>query len=301
MAKRILFTGGGGVGNELIWRLLKGKYELFFCDHNIKKINPIIPQKNIIKVPRVKEKNYLNKIKSICKKKLIDILVPGIDEELILLKKNENNLPELYLPSLKTIKVCNDKWKFYQYCLLNNINSPKTSLAEDYKSNLHSSKVILKPRFGRGSEGIILSKSPLLTMLQIKILKNKNLLKKYIIQDFVKGDEFTVTHFKINNFSNLFPLLVKEKKGITNRAVYSQNEIMINFCNNIAKNFDYDKIFNIQLIKKLKKCYIIEINPRISTTFCMLLINKIDPFINSKSKKIKIKKRTLERYVTNFT
>ena len=35
MIKNILFTGGGGVGNELIWRKLNKKYKLFFCDLNI--------------------------------------------------------------------------------------------------------------------------------------------------------------------------------------------------------------------------------------------------------------------------
>ena len=43
--KKILFTGGGGVGNELIWRVLNRKYQLFFCDSNINKISSIIPKK----------------------------------------------------------------------------------------------------------------------------------------------------------------------------------------------------------------------------------------------------------------
>ena len=30
MSKNILFTGAGGSGNELIWQLLKKKYNIFF-------------------------------------------------------------------------------------------------------------------------------------------------------------------------------------------------------------------------------------------------------------------------------
>ena len=87
MIKKILFTGGGGVGNESIWKSLNKKYKLFFCDSNIESINPIIPKKNKINICPVKSKNYLKQIKKIINTKNIDLIVPGIDEELLILKK----------------------------------------------------------------------------------------------------------------------------------------------------------------------------------------------------------------------
>ena len=50
MNKNILFTGGGGIGNELIWKILKKKYNLFFCDVSLENINPIIPRNKIFKI-----------------------------------------------------------------------------------------------------------------------------------------------------------------------------------------------------------------------------------------------------------
>ena len=44
MSKNILFTGAGGSGNELIWQLLKKKYNIFFCDMSVDNVNPIIPK-----------------------------------------------------------------------------------------------------------------------------------------------------------------------------------------------------------------------------------------------------------------
>ena len=44
------------------------------------------------------------------------------------------------------------------------------------------------------------------------------------------------------------------------------------FVKKFHKIYKNEKIYNIQLIKVKNKCYIIEINPRISTTFCFLLL-----------------------------
>ena len=43
--KKILFTGGGGTGNEAIYRLLSSKYEVNFADADLKAISNSIPKK----------------------------------------------------------------------------------------------------------------------------------------------------------------------------------------------------------------------------------------------------------------
>ena len=40
MSKNILFTGAGGSGNELIWQLLKKKYNIFL-NMSVDNVNPI--------------------------------------------------------------------------------------------------------------------------------------------------------------------------------------------------------------------------------------------------------------------
>ena len=116
LIKTILFTGGGGAGNELIWRTLKKKYKIYFCDINIENINAQIPEKNIFRVPSVKDYQYINHVKKICDDNNIDIVVPGIDEELIKFKKNESLFKKVFLPSYEMIITCNDKWLFYLDC-----------------------------------------------------------------------------------------------------------------------------------------------------------------------------------------
>ena len=298
--KNILFTGGGGVGNELIWRILNKKYKLFFCDNNINKINSIISKKNIFRVPRVDSKNYIKNIHNICKKKKINLIVPGIDEELELFKNNSKKFENLFLPSKKMIKICNDKWLLYKFFLEKKLSVPRTSLANKYDPKQHDNNVLIKPKDGRGSKGIFYSSSPKITYLYLKILKIENKLDKYIVQDHINGDEFTVTHY-YNKKSFIFPLIVKEKKGITVRAKVSNNEFIVKFCKKISKIFNKEIIFNSQLIKdKKNQVFLIEINPRVSTTFCFLIANNYDPFSNKFIINKKNKFLSLNREINNL-
>ena len=297
--KNILFTGGGGVGNELIWRVLKKKYKIYFCDLKIENVNTIIPKKNIFKVPAVNDKKYINSVKKICDRYKIDILVPGIDEELLILKKNKRLFKSIFLPSSKMINLCNDKWSFYQDCKKKKINIPATSLANNIQFKKHKKKIILKPRYGRGSKGIILCKNHKIAKMYLKILSIENKISEYIVQDYIEGSEYTVTQC-FHKKSHLYPLLVKEKKGITMNAKIFKDKIVNDFCKNISEEYKNEKIYNIQLIKVRNKCYIIEINPRISTTFCFFIANGLDPFNDNYKLKKNFKFNFLNRYILNF-
>ena len=300
MNKNILFTGGGGSGNELIWQLLKKKYNLFFCDISVNNVNPIIPKKRVFRICKSDSINYLKELRKLCLKKKIDLVVPGIDEELPILSKNKKILPELFLPDYEMIKICNDKWKFYNFCLKNSINIARTSLAKNFNYTKHNKKIIFKPINGRGSKGLIISKNIDETFLIIKLLKKKKILNKYIIQDYLDGLEYTVTCSNLRGLEYIFPLQVNEKKGITIKATYTNDKKIIKEIQKLNKILNKQIIFNVQLIKKQNKFYVLEINPRISTTFCLFLKNKFDPFSPRKLKITNIKYKKIERFYKNF-
>ena len=111
MRQKILFTGGGGSGNEAIWRILSEKYDLYFADALIENIDSIIPVKNSLKIPMASDKNFISELKNICKKYEIDILVPGVDEELLIILKNQDAFSntKIFLPSLDFVQLMLDK------------------------------------------------------------------------------------------------------------------------------------------------------------------------------------------------
>ena len=67
MNKNILFTGGGGIGNELIWKILNNKYNLFFCDNLVENVDPIIPKKKYLELVKLIQKIILMKLKNYVK------------------------------------------------------------------------------------------------------------------------------------------------------------------------------------------------------------------------------------------
>ena len=298
MIKNILFTGGGGVGNELIWKKLYKKYNLYFCDVEIENIDPIIPASFKFKVSYCNSKDYIKDIKKICLKKNIDLIVPGIDEELIKLSKNKKQLPELFIPNLKTIKTCNNKWKTYEFCAKNNILTPLTSLAAKF-SLKHKKSVVFKPISGRGSKDIFYVQNINESKALVYFLKIRKTLKDFIVQDFIKGEEYTVTCYINNQDQVILPYKVISKKGITKRAIFKNNQKIKYFSKKICKLLKIKNIINIQLIKNNNKLYLIEINPRISTTFCIMIFNDIDPFDRNNSKN-NLRKKKLARFTKNY-
>ena len=68
------------------------------------------------------------------------------------------------------------------------------------------------------------------------------------------------------------------KKGITIRAYTENNEIVSKACVEIHNKFPTFGCYNIQLILDNKNNVLpFEINPRISTTICLVLASGVDP------------------------
>lgn len=303
--KKILFTGSGGVGSQVIWNCLKKKYTLFFGDQFIEKIHPDIKKKNRVKLLNSNNKNYYNQLVKFCNVNKINYLVPGIDEELLKIKNLEKKfkITKLFIPHKKFINNTLDKYKFYKLCDQNDIETPDTYLLKNKYIKLKK-KIILKPRFGRGSKGIYYLKN----FLEFKKIKSyiSSFKKDYLVQDFIKGQEYTVAVYNdpIKDYTFFSPILLSEKKGVSIAGKIKFDKKIIKFCEKINKKFKNELIYNIQLIKtKSGKIKVIEINPRVSTTFCFLILSGFDPFAsNNKSFKINdsFKNIKFRRYYSNY-
>jgi carbamoylphosphate synthase large subunit len=95
---------------------------------------------------------------------------------------------------------------------------------------------------------------------------------------------------------------VLRKKGITLHGVTDNKKKIIDFVKKFNTKFKSQNSYNLQLIIKKRKLYIIEINPRISTTFIIVLKLGYDPFSKFNRKVIFIpkKKIILKRFWNNL-
>ena len=267
---KVLVTGGGGAGNELIYRLLNNKYDLFFGDACKENINPVIPENKRLEIPLASDSTFVRKIAEICAEKEIKLLIPSVDEELPLMKEIALFCPDIdiLVPEHEHLTLMMDKLKLMQYLLTEGLDAPFTTTLDDL--NGLDFPFFVKPRWGRGSRGI----ATLQNDVDLdQYIKNSEYDKKDIIaQQLMTGIEYTVMMSANRNgdLHAVVPVKVDLKKGITIKAVTENNCAVIEACQKIHNLFNTKGCYNIQVFLQPDGTVLpIEINPRISTTFCL--------------------------------
>lgn len=182
----------------------------------------------------------------------------------------EKNKIKKILSSSETIKVMSDKKLFSNFCKKSEIKHPL--LISDISKIKKNKLYVIKDRFGVGCS-------------YIQIISSKDIERfdsnKYIIQEYIKGQSFSASIFCSKGNFTILSLNEHQVKKKRNNYI-KINKIIVN--KNISDN---PKIYG--LINKLKKSistlsgyigidfiitnddiYIIELNPRITTSFTKL-------------------------------
>lgn len=241
--------------------------------------------------PQINDKKYIPFIKKLLNK--VDAFIPFIDEELDILSQNKNELKNLYhkilISEIMSIKICNDKLLFKNHCKKHKILTPRTTL---------SGNVVIKPRLGRGGKDIVYTKNK-------KVINSFSNNKKYIIQKFIKGKEFSVDVVYSKN-SEIKNIICRERVSKLNVSLIGKiikDKKIENLIKKISKFFSFKYLINFQIIKNNKNLYLIEINPRISGSIIFsnysgnnLIFQALDVFFNKEIKKKLSKNKTIFRY-----
>ncbi|STX51387.1 carbamoyl phosphate synthase-like protein [Legionella busanensis] len=283
--KKILFTGGGGAGTEALWRFLSQKYDLFFADASLDSIDNRISNERKLSLPMAHDKNFISEVQKLITNNKINILVPGVDEELIPLAKNRGMITsKIFAPSMEFIQLMLDKLECFIVMNKHGLPVPKTVPLADVSELKFP--LIVKPRTGRGSRGVCLVQS--ISEIEAYKVLYKTDLKHLIAQEFISGDEYTVmvAGDDNGNLKAIVPVKVKQKKGITIQAHIELNQLILNYVHQFHKIFRPSCIYNIQCILTPDNIVLpFEINPRISTTFCLSIASGFDPFSSEQEKK----------------
>jgi len=274
--KKLLFTGGGGAGSEAIYRLLYNRYEVHFADADVETISKSIPEEARHQILYAGDLQFVPHLGALCEEKKIDLVIPSVDEEL--LKLTKLNIPVM-LPEYEYIKTMLDKLDSMEAISTAGIDSPKTITVSNFlNGSSFSFPCIVKPRNGRGSRNVsVLTKfeqvSAYLTLTGISS-------DDVVLQELFAGQEYTVlmSADAEKNLKEIVPVEVEIKRGITLRAEVVYNQEVVKECKKIHSAIPAGGCYNIQLILTDDNRVVpFEINPRISTTFCMGLAYGIDP------------------------
>lgn len=222
--------------------------------------------------PMTSDKNYINWLCNIIKKHNVDIIIPGIEADMFKWNDEKETLEKtgvkILLNNQNLIKLCSDKWAFYETLISANselvIDSTLEGTFEELEQNF-GLPFLLKPRKGFASKGIVKVDSK-----EIFAKFQHDLGPVLMAQQIVGNDkeEYTVSAF-FNQESSLLCLMqlnrTLSKDGFTEKAEVVNIDIIKDAIEELAEIFKPIGPTNFQFRKHNNKFKILEINPRISS------------------------------------
>ena len=275
---RILFTGGGGAGNEAVFRFWRNEFELHFADASATAFAPALSPERCHVVPLARDPSFAASVADLCMQHAIDLLVPGVDEELPLMPEIAARAPglQVLIPAPDYVATMMDKLETARLLRSRGVDAPRSRTLD--QAATVGFPCFAKPRRGRGSRGI-------------QVLPNAEAARAYltlsglaadeiVAQELIAGQEYTVmvAADHAGRLHAIVPVRVEDKRGITLRARTDDNAAVIDACAAIHRACPAAGCYNIQLfLTPDGRVRPFEINPRISTTFCLGIAAGINP------------------------
>lgn len=212
---------------------------------------------------------FLPFIHSIVEKEYIDLIIPGIEQDIDAFLNHYSNFKvPIVLNSLKSYEICNDK--YHTFILLENLNLLSIKSHRGGSVNLNDieqlgEKFIMKPCVSYAGKGVQVHSD---AKDVLKYIENEN----FIFQEYINtGKEVTISIFGLKTGEFCNPIAFERELG-PDGATHKAKVIDVNeFLHEIETICSYIKPIgptNFQFIyhEKYQKYVLLEINPRISSS-----------------------------------
>lgn len=292
----VLVTGAGSVYGLGIIRALKASVlpvETIVIDTNPYSLGLFFVGKSFIAPRAADEESYYMFIKNLCIDHQIKAIFIGSTAELPFYSRNRESLErstgaKVFVNSPAVIELCTDKWLTMCHLSRSGFQIP-ASIRYPEDSGMLSSFIesagfplIVKPRFGRGSVGVVLAKD------KQQLLENIKGKESLLIQEYITDEdqEFTVG-ICINQKGKVISKIALRRylqEGVSIAAVSDDYHHIADYCADVASTLGAYGAINIQLRLKDGMPVIFEINPRFSSSTGMRLlfgINEPESLIRS--------------------
>lgn len=181
----------------------------------------------------------------------VDIVFPSLHETLLEWSERSDELRRMGIHTIisdpQTIRTCQDKWLTYQHFMNNGIPVPDTSLSQSHR--------LVKPRFGRGGKGIVMTDDAVS-------------MEGMISQQFVEGQEYTVDVFCDKHCNPVYIIPRKRmqvKDGKSTAGIVVNHAKIIEWVKKICAGLPFIGPVNLQCIETPdEEIKFIEINPRVA-------------------------------------
>lgn len=211
-------------------------------------------------IPRYDSEFFIDNLLRIIKEQNINVLMPSSGFDIYGYSDNYNIIKECgaipIVSKRKVLEICRDKLLSYQFL------SRKFPFAftTEYPEKIDTFPIIAKPRFGKGSNNIIMIENKL--DLEFVMRKFENM----IFQEYLPGTEYTVdvlSDLTEKSIMAIPRIRIDTKAGISVKGKIVRNSMIENLCKNTVDTLGIRGPSCIQLKEsKNGELKIIEINPR---------------------------------------
>lgn len=223
---------------------------LIYCDYTRKTV-------------AMKDKGYIDNLLSICSLDKIDLLIPTIDTDLLILSENKKMFDDIgtkvMISEPDMVRICRNKNYTSQFFTDCGLHAPATVNSwKDYRSGYPA---FIKPKDGSSS----INAYKVENEDELKIYATQ--IDDYIIQPFLEGKEYTIDIFcdwEGNPISIVPRERLQVRAGEVLKTKINMDLEMINEAKMLCKAFKPCGPITVQLIRSIHNGidYFIEINPR---------------------------------------
>lgn len=220
---------------------------------------------NFYLVPRVTDIKYIDTIIDIAIKENIDLIVPTIDTELIVLASNKDYIEEktnakVLISDKEIIEICNDKNKTIEFLQQNGFDLPNTLNEDDLKNKAYKFPLFIKPKDGSSSINTFIIND------EKELQFFKEYVKEPIIQERIEGNEYTVDvcmDFEGNVISIVPRIRIATRSGEILKGKIDKNNHVIEDVKRLMQTLKPIGHITVQcFLTKDNVIKYIEINPR---------------------------------------
>jgi carbamoyl-phosphate synthase large subunit len=231
-------------------------------------VNPLSPTVYVAdrsyEVPLSTDPGYLPAVDRICREEHVGLIVPTIDDELLLFAGAARRFAEagirVAVSGPKTIGACNDKYQTWRVLSARGLPVAETYVPSDLPATMPF-PLFIKPRFGRGGVGAF----------PVRDARELAFFLQYVadpvIQPYLSGPEFTIdvlADFRGRVLSVVPRERVVIRAGVVDRGRTVRDESLMSLGALCAEALDCVGAINVQCRVVNGRPVIFEINPRFS-------------------------------------
>jgi len=230
-------------------------------------------------LPKISSSEYIDEIIACCNENDIALVVPTIDTDLLLLSQNRKYIEsktkaKVLVSDNHVIEICRDKIKTQKFLLDNGFKAPYLYLEAELEKDVDLTyPLFIKPKDGSSSINTFIVNN-------VDELKTyRNLINNSIVQDYIKGEEFTVDCFLdfAGNIITIVPRLrIATRAGEILKGQIIKDKQIISESKRLLKLLKPIGQITIQCMKTKNGIYFIEINPRFGGGAPMSIVSGAD-------------------------